>query len=159
MRDRSGRSDLCKRFAFTHCSRHVFAQASLCKPRQQGKAESGFIPVCAFLCVFSLSQCNATHCRANSPCGCRLRLIAPTPAGAGGRAVCAGGCGDAFHIRLFQVGSKKSDRRRNSIGRVLRLAYRMVFQVPPFSTPFHTANTRSDLSTIYILRFCSQPGK
>lgn len=55
--------------------------------------------------------------------------------------------------------SKKSFSRRNSIGRVLRLAYRMVFQVPPFSSPFHTANTRSDLSTIYILRFCSQPGK
>ena len=55
--------------------------------------------------------------------------------------------------------SKKSSSRRNSIGRVLRLAYWMVFQVPPFSTPFHTAKTRSDLSTIYILRFCSQPVK
>ena len=85
MRDRSGRSDFCKRFAFTRCSRHVFAQASLCKPRQQGKAESGFIPVCAFLRVFSLSQCNAEHCRANTQRGRRLRLIGFAPAGAGGR--------------------------------------------------------------------------
>ena len=83
MRDRSGRSDFCKRFAFTHCSRHVFSQTSLCKPRRQGKAESGFIPVCSFLCVFSLSQCNASHCRANMQRGHRLQLGAPTPAGAG----------------------------------------------------------------------------
>ena len=83
MRDRSGRSDLCKRSAFTRCSRHVFAQASLCKPRRQGKAESGFIPVCSFLCVFSLSQCNVSHCRANMQRGCCLRLIGFAPAGAG----------------------------------------------------------------------------
>ena len=89
MRDRSGRSDLCKRFAFTRCSRHVFAQASLCKPRRQGKAESGFIPVCSFLCVFSLSQCNASHCRANMQRGRRLRLIAPTPPARGDFAVFA----------------------------------------------------------------------
>ena len=54
MRDRSGRSDLCKRFAFTRCSRHVFAQASLCKPRR------------------------------NTQRGRRLRLIGFAPAGAGG---------------------------------------------------------------------------
>ena len=83
MRDRSGRSDLYKRSAFTRCSRHVFAQASLCKPRRQSKAESGFIPVCSFLCVFSLSQCNASHCRANTQRGCCLRLIGFAPAGAG----------------------------------------------------------------------------
>lgn len=55
MRDRSGRSDFCKRFAFTRCSRHVFAQASLCKPRR------------------------------NTQRGRRLRLIGFAPAGAGGR--------------------------------------------------------------------------
>ena len=69
MRDRSGRSDLCKRSAFTRCSRHVFAQASLCKPRR------------------------------NTQRGCRLRLIGFAPAGAGGfRGFClrAGATADRF---------------------------------------------------------------
>lgn len=40
MRDRSGRSDLCEGFAFTRCSRHVFAQASLCKPRRNTQRDN-----------------------------------------------------------------------------------------------------------------------
>ena len=52
MRDRSGRSDLCEGFAFTRCSRHVFAQASLCKPRRNTQRDNKvhllfFAPACA----------------------------------------------------------------------------------------------------------------
>ena len=75
------------------------------------------------------------------------------------RSFASAGAAVLFCIRLFQIESMISESKRISVLRPFRSAYRMVFQVPPFSTPFHTANTRSALSTIYILRFCSQPGK
>ena len=121
MRDRSGRSDLCEGFAFTRCSRHVFAQASLCKPRRNTQRD------------------NKVHLLFFAPAGARKarRLCLPADAAV------------LFCIRLFQIESMISDSRRISVLRPFRSAYRMVFHVPPFSSPFHTAKTRSDLSTIY----------